>query len=370
MVGHDKNRKSAADNSAHKDKQCAPVPAPTLTTKEEWWEFVRAKGSERPQLPSGEELASWNRAGRRAFNETRGAYHDNFGVVGVPAMRRIHKDLLPRVISNARRLPGARRGAIIDGPGGAGKTTIITQLGKKVERYMRARYPSPRTRGGDEFMPVVYITLPASTTIRGLNLALARFYGIVSSKRDTKDELGYQIIEHARRCATCLIMVDDIHFLNLYKQRDHHAVNDHLKYLANTISTTFLYAGIDCERSGLLSEGRSPHEGSSSQTRRRFALHHVEPFSLKTKNGPQEWVSLLKNIERKLVLEHARKGTLHNKLAGYLFERTGGYIGSLTDLVRGGANLAIESGEERITKNLLERVQLDHAAEAGSQETA
>ncbi len=50
-------------------------------------------------------------------------------------------------------------------------------------------------------------------------------------------------------------------------------------------------------------------------------------------------------------------------LAEYLYRRSGGMIGSLSQIVRGAAILAIESGSEQITKDLLETVPVDYAAE-------
>lgn len=371
---------SGTDTNGDKEKQegnsqrlrKAPEPAPTLTTKEDWFRFVDAEPPGPPVLPPREEYDSWSAARRRRFDHQRRFHHDDFGFVSVPDMQRVHRALLPQIVGNTDRPPGARRGGIVDGHATVGKTTIITQLGRKYHRYMRGRYPHPRTAGGGQFIPVVYVTLPAATTIKGLNRALAHFYGIVTPKRMTTDELGLLIEEHARRCSTGLILVDDIHFLNLHGNKEHRAVNDHLKYLANAISATFVYAGIECEKSGLLSEGGPLGDEAYAQTGRRFAVHRVRPFSRKSKAGQKEWVALLKSLEARLVLFDARPGVLYESLPGYLFERTGGYMGSLAELIRRGANLAIDAGEERITEELLDGVFLDHVAEhrAGRKATA
>ena len=63
---------------------------------------------------------------------------------------------------------------------------------------------------------------------------------------------------------------------------------------------------------------------------------------------------------------------LHQHQAGrlvaleqYLYRRSGGMIGSLSQLIRGAAILAIEDGSEQITRDLLEAVPVDYAAERG-----
>jgi hypothetical protein len=47
----------------------------------------------------------------------------------------------------------------------------------------------------------------------------------------------------------------------------------------------------------------------------------------------------------------------------YLHQRTGGMIGSLSHLIRGAAIEAILDGSEKITRKLLDAVDLDHAAQ-------
>ncbi|WP_393059538.1 hypothetical protein [Streptomyces sp. LN549] len=54
---------------------------------------------------------------------------------------------------------------------------------------------------------------------------------------------------------------------------------------------------------------------------------------------------------------------LARSLDAYLHERTSGLIGSLSQLVREAAIEAIDSGAERITKRLLDSVELDHTVE-------
>jgi hypothetical protein len=71
-------------------------------------------------------------------------------------------------------------------------------------------------------------------------------------------------------------------------------------------------------------------------------------------------------LERALRLHHHPTGNL-TALERYLHQRTGGMIGSLSHLIRGAAIEAILNGTERITKNLLESIDLDHAAQSTSQ---
>ena len=76
--------------------------------------------------------------------------------------------------------------------------------------------------------------------------------------------------------------------------------------------------------------------------------------------GPAD--ALTATLESLLRLHHHRTGTLV-KLAEYLHQRSTGMIGSLSQLIRGAAILAIEDGSEQITRQLLDVVPIDYAAE-------
>jgi hypothetical protein len=79
----------------------------------------------------------------------------------------------------------------------------------------------------------------------------------------------------------------------------------------------------------------------------------------------------VEGFERALCLHAHQPGTLL-PLADYLYGRTGGYIVSLSHLIREAAIMAILSGTERIDEALLSEVELDHAAteEAAQQDKA
>ena len=67
-------------------------------------------------------------------------------------------------------------------------------------------------------------------------------------------------------------------------------------------------------------------------------------------------------MEDSLRLQAHRPGTLV-AMTDYLHERTGGLIGSLSPLIREAAVDAIDSGTEKITKRMLDEIELDHAVQ-------
>jgi hypothetical protein len=120
-----------------------------------------------------------------------------------------------------------------------------------------------------------------------------------------------------------------------------------------------VYAGLDVDETGLFAGTRG------RQIAGRFTLIPARPFDYGTAEQKGTWRSLIAAMEASLRLHNHQAGTLTG-LGEYLFGRTGGMIGSLSQLVRGAAILAIEGGSEQITQDLLDLVPVDHAAQRSS----
>ncbi len=97
----------------------------------------------------------------------------------------------------------------------------------------------------------------------------------------------------------------------------------------------------------------------------RFTLIPARPFDYGTPEQRDTWRGLVSTMEQSLRLHRHSPGTLTG-FDEYLFGRTNGMIGSLSQLVRGAAVLAIQDGTEQITKQLLDLVPVDHAAQRSS----
>ncbi len=74
---------------------------------------------------------------------------------------------------------------------------------------------------------------------------------------------------------------------------------------------------------------------------------------------------MLKVFERELVLLAANDGDLTGQ-ADYLWRRSQGVIGSLTQLLTEATAEAIDTGTERITTKLLDAIDIGYAAEVGA----
>ena len=118
----------------------------------------------------------------------------------------------------------------------------------------------------------------------------------------------------------------------------------------------------------LLTEGLGPADAALAQTARRWTTLSLDPFEIATNTGRRTWRSLLKTIERDLVLTDKYPGMLAHDLGDYLYARSTGHFASLMTLIARGCQRAIKTNAERLTAELLDGVRNDAAAEAARQE--
>ena len=150
--------------------------------------------------------------------------------------------------------------------------------------------------------------------------------------------------------------MDDIHFID-QKSRDGLAVSNHLKWLANELPLTFIYAGVGLAERRFFEEGLSGPSVALAQTARRWTRLEIGPC-----RPGKDWLALVKAVEQHIVLARSRPGQLAG-MTSYLFARTGGHIGSFMTLVTRGCYKAIKTGDEALSAELLDTIRIDEASE-------
>ncbi|MEU7922987.1 hypothetical protein [Micromonospora zamorensis] len=140
-------------------------------------------------------------------------------------------------------------------------------------------------------------------------------------------------------------------------------MSNHLKWLANELPVTFVYAGVGLAERRLFAEGLTGDSAVMAQIARRWTRLELPAFHVGDTAGRRRWRSLLKATERQLVLAKAHPGMLTD-LDDYLFARATGHIGSFITLITRGCYKAIRTGAEVLTERLLDTVRIDEASEA------
>ncbi|MET7610400.1 ATP-binding protein [Streptomyces seoulensis] len=330
-------------------------PDSPLTTKEGWRRFVEHESSP-PALLTTVQQAALSPKERLRDDELRRNYHADLPLVNTPTIQKVIATSRLLIQLNRQQI-SARRGIIISGASGTGKTTALSQLGRAHEIAVRKRHPRDRAR-----LPVLYVTVPPAATPKMLAMEFARFFGLDFPTRFNITDVVNAVCATAAHVHVDLVLIDELHNLNLATRTGAEA-SDQLKYFAERLPATFAYAGIDVEDQGLFAGTRG------RQIAGRFTVIRTTPFPYAPGADRDAWHSLVGTLESILRLHHHQTGTLPS-LSEYLYHRSGGMIGSLSQLIRGAAVLAIEDGSERITEGLLETVPVDYAAERSHALTA
>ena len=318
------------------------------TTREGWRKFVTEDAEPLALLPR-REWKGLSEIARALYDEARIDHHAELVVAATPTIREVSHSGQRLVLLNRHQI-SARRGLIVTGAAGTGKTTAITQLGRSLELRRRRR---GQVLG--ERLPVVYVTVPPAATPKMLAGEFARFLGLPLGKALNQAEITNKVCAVLCALGTELVLVDEIHNLNL-RTRTGAEASDQLKYLSERLPATFVYAGIDVDSVGLFNGTRG------KQIAGRFATIATRPFAYGTAKQRHTWQALIATLEQALRLHRHTPGSLV-RLDGYLQQRTAGMIGSLSHLIRGAAIAAVLDGSERITRTSLDRIALDHAAE-------
>lgn len=223
---------------------------------------------------------------------------------------------------------------------------------------MRTKY----AHDDDGFAPVVYTVVPPGTTPKMMMLAFANFLGLLAPGKSTAQDLTEQIVGVMRSLSTSLVLVDEVHNLKTNHQAGSDAASA-LKVFSERLDATFIYAGIDLLQADLF----AGHMGR--QIKGRMALYQMRTYGYGTKAQRDTWAELVLGIEALLPLGRHVAGSLDSEMA-YLYDRTGGSIGSLRALLSDAAIGAILGGEEQIGRRLLDVTATDYAAEEFGSRTA
>ncbi|APE10924.1 TniB family NTP-binding protein [Rhodococcus ruber] len=324
-----------------------PPPDEPLTTKEGWSRWV-GRDRRAPELRC--EWADLDSLERVAYDDARLDYHSDLIVVNTPTIQEVVKTVRRLLILNRRQI-SARRGLIVTGGAGTGKTTAITQLGRAHELGARMRTPVRGPR-----IPVLYVTLPPAATPRMVAVEFARFLGLPVTGRANLTDITNTVCAVLCDVGCDLVLVDEIHNISLHT-RAGAEVSDQLKYFTERIPATFVYAGIDVEQAGLFTGVRGRQIAS------RFATISTHPFAYGTGRQREHWQALVVTLEQALRLHRHNPGAVARH-GEYLYQRTHGMLGSLSHLIRGAAIDAILDGTEKITKAHLEAILLDRTAQS------
>src|SRR5574340_472084 len=178
-----------------------------------WALFAAQSPPEPPRLLPVTDWECLDSLERQLYDEARQDYHCQLLRVATPDIRRIIHHGSKLVIHNRGKQLG-RRGLLVSGASGTGKSTSITQLGKTFQIDLERRWPANSDR-----IPVVYIVVPPDAGPKALATELAAFLGLPVHPHDGAQHVAHAAAEVLRRVSTGMVLVDEIHRLDLTTKR-------------------------------------------------------------------------------------------------------------------------------------------------------
>ena len=342
------------------DRQYSP------TRLDGWLQEVNAPKRRQPEILTRAQLSQLSPRELMVRNDRCKVWHANLGPIDTPQLVSLHEDLAEIVESNRQDGDKTKPAALVDAYPGLGKSTAVRAYARTLFREQVA-LRGETTPSGHRRIPVIYIALTGNTQIRGLNAAICRFYGLPTS--GNADDLAERAVDAVLSLKTLAIIIDDVHFLAGSHSNAVRMANQ-LKYLSNVFPVTLIYVGVGVQEGGLLREGFAPGDALKAQFGRRTTPLTLSPFQVEDEDGRRQWRTLLKTIERKLVLADKYPGMLADDLSDYLYERSTGHFASLMALINRGCLRAIRSKCEVLDKELMDQVKNDAAAEEARRELA
>lgn len=139
-----------------------------------------------------------------------------------------------------------------------------------------------------------------------LAVEFARFLGLPLGTRANLTDIVNAVCATAASVGVELVLVDEVHNLNL-ATRAGAEVSDQLKYFAERLPATFVYAGVDVDRAGLFAGPRGRQIAS------RFTTIPAAGFPYGTDTQRGQWRALVTALESTLPL----RGTPRERLPGW-----------------------------------------------------
>jgi hypothetical protein len=341
----------------------------TLARKEGWQAFCEAPKPVCPEILTKRQIRNLSDSAADTYNDRRLEWHNNLGPFKTRQIEELHDQLWDIMNSRQGRNSASTFGAIaIDGYPAIGKTTAAEEFAKQFHQHCIQKF-GPYTEHGHERWPILRIGMRGNTSMKDFNTALCDFYAHPGQNRGSTEVLGQRALDLVVSCGTKLLIIDDLHFLH-WQSHGGVELSHHFKYIADNFPLTLLSIGIGLGQRGVLLDGTTYDDEVLNQTTRWTTTLELTPHRIKTQQERREWRGLLKTIEQRLILGNKRQGMLAEDLADYLYERSGGHIGSLMELVRIGCARATRTGEETLNQKLLDRIKIDSAAEKARKELA
>lgn len=254
-------------------------------------------------------------------------------LVPTPALREAFAAMTDCLTASLNTKP---RGLIITGEADTGKSRAMVAF--------RDRHPKSRDENSEfATCPVVYVQAPDSPSKETLLKSILNEVGFPVRCRPKDSDLVQFTVNTLRNCRVGTIMIDELH--NIEPETLSKEVVAFLRFLKsfiNALGRPLVVGGTPIIRDLLRSE---------DQIAGRFKrVVYLKPFRI------DQFALTVLSFEKLIPLRRPSDFRANEDIIQFLYSTTGGLIGNLSYLLHDACQLAIDSGEERITLHLLQKV--------------
>lgn len=226
---------------------------------------------------------------------------------------------------------------IVEAPTANGKSFLLKQF--------RERHPARDNPDGEHaIVPVLFIEIGGDASIDGFYSAILRALSPMFNPRWHWREKRHQALTLLRQCQVRVLMIDETHNLALAKFDEKVRLLADFKFLMNDggLQLSLVCSGTNEAQAELQSD--------------THLVNRFEIVQLPLWNDGDEYRALLAGFEKLLPLRRPSDLWDKDPIAHFVLERSDRLIGQMFIILSRAAELAIRTGEERVTRAILDRI--------------
>ena len=262
-------------------------------------------------------------------------------LIRYPRFRELHEDI--KECQELSKIAGEPQCMSLEGPTGAGKTTLIKDYARQFPRY--------ETRTGTR-IPIFYLETPSPVTVKGLAQKMLEELGDPAAHKGNQPALNSRLIHFIKGCAVELVILDDFqHLIDSETEKILAKVSNWLKVLIKETGVPFLVIGIEGKVEVILK--------ANSQLSRLFAVRETLTsfqWDLANPDTIQEFADFIRATEEVVGLALPWQSDSDVDLLYRLYYATDGVIANIMNLMRGAGRLARKQGVDRLEMEVLTTV--------------
>lgn len=219
---------------------------------------------------------------------------------------------------------------LLIGDSNNGKTTIIQDFAKRFgESYIDE----------DLIIPVCLIQAPPSANEKDLYISLIDSFALPFRSSDSAGVLRAQVVHTLRETHVKILIIDEVHSMLTGTARQQRLIMNAIKYLCNALQLPIVLSGT---KDAVRILHTDPQHAS------RFDVAELPLWQ-----NDKEFRRLIGSFERVLPLKKPSNLT-ETSILNLIYSISGGNIGNVKRLINECAIEAIKSGDECITKKIVE----------------